>query len=135
MIRRSHPRGFAMVAAISLFGLVAITIVSLASVFSVQARRAYSQSQDAQLRELLLAGAEAARARLDSNSSFPANIPLPTTLSQEQATLTLTRQSPESADSAVIAIQASLPRHTLSQRLTFSRQSNSWQLTAVELNP
>ncbi len=136
MIRHSaRCRGFAMCAAIIVFGMVAVTIVSLSAAFSVQAGRAYSQSQDAQLRELLLAGAQAARARLDSQSAFPVTIPLPSSLSDQGATLLLTRQSPQSPDAAVIDIQASLPHHALAQRLQFSHASGTWQLIDAQLNP
>ncbi len=128
---RRH-RGFAMITAIVLISLTAMTLTVLTATIVTQSRRGQILSDDAQLRQLLTAGAAFAEVKLQSNSSGRFTVPLPESLRRISAELTVEIQA--GADESRLAeIQASLPHHHLSQRLSFSRQENRWQITGAAL--
>ncbi|MGD0766615.1 MAG: hypothetical protein ABSB42_00170 [Tepidisphaeraceae bacterium] len=131
--RRRRDSGFAMITAIFLMSFTVMTLTVLMATIAAQSRRSQILSQDAQLRQLLTAGAAFADAKLQSNSSGRFSVPLPETLRQSSADLTVEIQPP-SNETATAEIEATLPHHHLSQRLSFSRQASSWQITDATLD-
>jgi type II secretory pathway pseudopilin PulG len=126
--------GFAMVTAIVLLGLVALTLAALGSAFIFQSRRTRALAEDAQLRQLLLAGALEAQSRLaDSTLEQRVSIPLPAELADRGATLVLQPQPDAPPGQAILRIEAALPRHRMAQRLTLSQTAGRWQINNAEL--
>jgi type II secretory pathway component PulK len=128
--------GFAMVTAIVLLGLVALTLASLGVAFVFESRRTLSLAQDAQLRQLLLAGTSEARSRLAAGGLDKSiSIDLPDDLRQRGASLRLQPQQDASTGQTVVEIEAELPRHRMAQRVRLARQETGWQIVAAELIP
>jgi type II secretory pathway pseudopilin PulG len=136
MQARARCGGFAMVTTIVVMGLIALTLAGLGRAFVMQSRRTLALAEDAQLRQLLLAGALEAESRvaaggLDKNIS----IPLPDELRNRGAALTLQPEPNAPTGQAIIQIDAALPRHRMSQRITLSQIDGRWEITAAELSP
>jgi len=132
ILRRRRDSGFAMITAIFLMSFTVMTLTVLMATIAAQSRRAQILGQDAQLRQLLTAGAVFADAKLQSNSSGRFSVPLPEALRQLDAELTVEIQTP--ADEKTTAeIEASLPHYHVSQRLTLSRQEDHWRITDATL--
>jgi type II secretory pathway pseudopilin PulG len=126
--------GFAMVTAIVLMGLVALTLAALGSAFVVQSHRTQALAEDAQLRQLLLAGALEAQSRLAASTlEQRVSIPLPAELADRGASLILQPDPDAPAGQAILRIEAALPRHRMAQRLTLSQTAGRWQITNAEL--
>jgi hypothetical protein len=128
-----HHAGFAMVTAIMLLSLTAMTMTLLGMTLSNQARRTQIAAEDAQLRQLLIAGSDFAQTRIASVSAAHFAVPLPDALQHDSAQLTIDIH-PDSAFQKTAEISASLPHHHLSQQLIFSSQNDAWQITAANLD-
>jgi len=126
-----HRTGFAMITAIALLSLTAMTITLLGMTLFNQARRTQIAAEDAQLRQLLIAGTTFAQSRV-SVSSGRFSVAIPETLRQDSAELTVDIRA-DSAGDKIAEVDASLPHHRLSQQLTFSLQNGVWQITAANL--
>lgn len=115
-------RGLATVAAIILLGLAGLAMAALAALVHFDAQRTRLHRTDAQLRQMLLIGAAAAR------SSGPAEqaIALPKSLADEGASLTLRRQGPQAT------IEATLAGRRLQQTLRLS--PNAQQILEARLD-
>ena len=129
-LRRS---GFAMVTAIMLLSLTAMTITLLGVTLSNQALRTRSIGEDAQLRQLLIAGTAFAQTRIPSDSSGRFSVAVPDALGQESAELTVDIRAGSAGDK-IAEIEASLAHHRLSQQLIFSSQNGVWRVTAATLD-
>jgi type II secretory pathway pseudopilin PulG len=131
-----HRPAFAMVTAIVLMGLIALTLAALGTAFVIQSRRTLALAEDAQLRQLLLAGALEAQSRLAA-SALDKNIPiaLPDELRDRGASLSLQPEPSPPASQTVIRIEAALPHHRMAQRLTLAQTDGRWQVIAAELLP
>ncbi len=127
-----HRPGFAMITAIMLLSLTAMTITLLGVTIANQARRTQFAGEDAQLRQLLTAGTAFAQTRISSDSSGRFFVVLPDALKQDSAELTVDIHA-DSAGNKIAEVDASLPRHRLSQQLTFSSQNGVWQITNANL--
>jgi hypothetical protein len=123
-----------MVVAIVLIGLVATASAVLAIDFAAQARRTQSFAEDAQLRQLLLAGAQAAPRQLQAGTPPERkSISLPDLLIEQGGVLTLQTLPAASPDEKLVRIEASLPRRHLAQDLRFTKRDGSWRIAAAEL--
>jgi hypothetical protein len=122
-----------MVIAIVLLGLSAMTLTALGVTFSTQVRRTQMAAEDAQLRQLLLAGATFARDKVVAHSFGKFEVLLPDSLRHDQAVLNVDIQAGASDSERIVEVAASLPRHQTSQRLVLSLQSGAWQIT--QANP
>jgi len=123
--------GFAMITAIALLSLTAMTITLLGMTLFNQARRTQIVAEDAQLRQLLIAGTTFAQSRV-SVSSGRFSVAIPDALRQDSAELTVDIRA-DSAGDKIAEVDASLPHHRLSQQLTFSLQNGVWQIAAANL--
>jgi type II secretory pathway component PulK len=133
---RRQRQGFAMIMAIALMALAAMALAAAGAAFYTQVVRTRLAAEDAQLRQLLLAGAQCSIAHLDASTSIDGQVLLPDGLTQQGAVLTLhaaTDQSTASADQQVVQIDAALPRHRLSQRVEFWRHNGIWQIADADL--
>jgi type II secretory pathway component PulK len=127
---RQHRGGFALMLAIVLLGLVAMTLVAIAATSFMQSQRSRALAEDAQLRQLLLAGADVAVSRLEKSAPLDATIPLPESLTEQGATLMLHGQT--DGDHQTVDITATLDRRNLTQRLHLVH-GTSWQVVSAEL--
>jgi hypothetical protein len=126
--------------AILLLLLVAATLVTLATTFAADARRTRTHSADAQLRQLLTAGAIAAAEQLKSGElpSAEKAIALPPDLTDRGATLTIHRahdgDGGGTRDSATVVVNAALANRQARQTVRFARREGRWTATAAEIN-
>jgi len=130
---KNHRTGFAMVTVIFLMSFTAMTLTVLTLTIFSQARRGQVSSQDAELRQLLTAGANFAQTQLQSQTTVHTAIPLPDSLRQQSAELTIDIDS-ISPTQKIVEIQASLPHHHLSQKITFELQQNVWRPISATLS-
>jgi hypothetical protein len=129
-------RGFATLTAVALIALVAMALVATGSLFNAEFRRTQRATEEAQLRQLLLAGERAARDALAANAANepgkPINVELPTSLTAGGARLSLTPAATAPSEGGMtVAVTARLS-NVLEQRLTFARRGEIWELTTVE---
>ncbi|MGD0464048.1 MAG: hypothetical protein ABSB74_16320 [Tepidisphaeraceae bacterium] len=129
-----RQKGLAMVTAIFLVSLVTMTLTVLIAGVVGEARRTQMLSEDAQLRQLLLAGTEIARSQLPAEAQTgQLPVTLPNSLRQAGAALTITIQSRQSPDDVQIEIEASLPRHRMTDRIHLTRATAEWQVVSSAL--
>jgi hypothetical protein len=133
--RYVQRRGFAATIAIVLIGLVGAVLLAMSGVFAIEARRARSETAEAQLRQMVLAGTGEA-ARLASSNSLEAgkavSVALPETLVQQEGRLTLTPASPREG-SLTLSMEAKLGRQTMRQSLAFTGANGQWRLASATL--
>jgi type II secretory pathway component PulK len=133
--RRNAPHGLALVLAITMLALVSAALVVLTTHFGFELQRTQLSTQDAQLRELLAAGAQEAVA--DARQWPQKNLPrtwqmnLPTALIDEKAMVSL-ESVPAKEDSAEVHIEARLAQRAAFQTLHFHRMDGKWAVQAVE---
>ena len=131
---RRPRRGFAGLMAIFLLLLVASTLVVLGWAAVVEARRSRSQQDEAQLRQLLTAGAATAARDLNAVDvpTGQRQVALPAELNTAGASLTLTFSAP-TTDRAQVEVVAALPRRTSRQTLEFTRAAGRWSIASATL--
>ena len=138
MTRRPFPRiiprrrGFALINAIVLLGLIATLLVTMTSHMRMQIRRDASAEQEAQFRQLLLAGQTVARQTLDPANPQRCEVPVPPELTARSATITTAR---DAAQPSQILIQATLDGQSRQQRLYYTLSPQGWQLADAILDP
>ena len=132
--RHKQPRGFAMLMALAMLGLVAMLLVFLAHYFAWEQKRTRTVSADAQLSQLLLAGAQDALAKVKSSDlpQNPWNLDLPKPLADEKAAVKLTPHA-ESPQTATITIDAHYDAQQASQTLHLHKAEAGWTLGSAEL--
>ena len=69
--RRCPRRGFAMIVAVALVALVAVALGAVMSLFRLDLDRTANALEQAQLRQMLLAGERAARGQLETVTANP----------------------------------------------------------------
>ncbi|MDP9173481.1 MAG: hypothetical protein M3O30_06400 [Planctomycetota bacterium] len=133
----NHPakrrRGAAMVLAVAVLSLVVTTLAMLAVSTSLQVRRTMILAEEAQLRQLLVAGTQSLSVQLDAANTPLSSPVLPETLRQRGAKLEINPLPGAISDARSFEIEASLPKHHMSQRVVFSRRDGNWQLREASL--
>jgi hypothetical protein len=109
-------------------GLVASTLAAMAMMFAADARRTRNAAADAQLRQLLIAGAADVEQRLSKGqTSFDTKATAP---ADGAIRLTATADG----DAAVrVIVAATLGPRRQEQTLRFTRTGDKWKLAAIEL--
>jgi len=100
-------------------------------------QRTRAEATEAQLRQLLLAGCQAARQRLaDGNAAGrQIAIALPTDLASDGAQLVLVPAAANGPADAKMAVNAQYAGHRSSEQLQFHRGDAGWALVDVAMNP
>jgi type II secretory pathway pseudopilin PulG len=128
--------GFAMIVVIVLLGLVAAAMASVTTLVVYDARRTRQVRSEAQLREMLLAGAAAAQARAATWSQEAGeqswSVALPPELAREGAALTV-RLVPQGQDELRATVTAQLDERSMRQRLALKREGQAWKVAAAAL--
>ena len=143
-LRRRSRRGFGAFIAILLLLLVAATLPMIASVFAADAKRTRSQADDAQLRQMLIAGAVFAKGQATAEpqpemhvSTRPAiiEVPLPQELTDADAKLSCSLDRVD-ADHAKATVRARLGKRSMEQTITFERRAadRAWHAVVATLN-
>jgi hypothetical protein len=132
---RRHRRasGFATYTAIALMILIGTTLVTVGMVFSSDAKRTRSQQAEAQLRQLLTAGALAAMNHLDhpAASTQPTEIALPGELTDAKLTFLMAPGS--DAEHRSVTIRAVIGSRHMEQLVRFDRRDGRWQPASASL--
>jgi hypothetical protein len=132
-IARKH-NGFAMVTAIVLLGLTSIAMAVIGVAFKMQATRTQLQIQQAQIRQLLLAGSKEAQERLGSGKQVDEAVVLPAELAESAAVLTLSSSDRATGTGRVtVEIEAALPHCRGAERVVFAGSGSDWRMVSAEL--
>jgi hypothetical protein len=125
---RKTRGGFAMIIAVTLLSLVAVTLAILGTLAVGEAKRTMAYANDAQLRQLLVYGAHVAQERAATQpSTQPTIVPLPSTLAQGGAKLMIT------AIGDKVQVEAEyLGRHA-SEELVFTREGGKAKVKSAKL--
>ena len=119
-----RPRGFAAIFAISLIILVGSSLIVLGNYFATEATRTRAQQDEAQLRQLLAAGAAIAVVRADHPAAGNA-APLPPSLA-ENASLTIDLSG--EGDDRTAVIRARLGDRRREQTVKLHRSAGRWHV-------
>jgi hypothetical protein len=125
-LARSRHRGFVMIVAITLLGLVGATLAVMAMLFAGEAKRVQSVMAETQLRQLLIAGEAAARSRLDAGATTqPVTVELPPALAGASVTI--------SGDSTSVRIAASYQGRHAAQTVSYVKDGSAWRISKLTL--
>lgn len=132
---RRNSRGFVMLIAVLMLGIVGAALAVLTLGISNDGRRTANRLIDAQLEQMLLAANAQAPAELaakpSANQSW--SIDLPADLADAGATLTMRVQSIESPDAVTCFIRASLNRRLAEQTVQLHRNGGHWYIVSAQL--
>ena len=139
--RPRQRRGLAMLTAIALIALVGVAMAAAGAVFRLDLRRTAASVQDAQLRQLLVAGERAAREALPAagagagavtESDHP--VALPPALAARGASLTVRFEPGQKDADATATVEAALEGRVASQTLHYERGPAGWRLASAAVN-
>jgi len=131
MTRQRRPKNsaFAAITAVVMLGLVASALAAMAMMFAADARRTRNAGADAQLRQLLVAGAADVQQRLKGGqTTFDAKVPAP-------ADGVIQLSAAMEGDGVRAVVMATLGPRRTEQTLRFTRDGDRWRLARVELRP
>ncbi len=127
---RSRPRrGIATITAVFMVAMVGAAILAMGGLFAFEARRTRLERAESQLRELLLAGAEAGRAVVGQTAGEggEVSLPLPAALQARGASLSVAVRPGADASHRLLRVTATLDKHAAEQVVTFERAGDAWQ--------
>ena len=131
-------RGFAMLAAIAMLAVVAAVLAALTGQFGGEIRRTRRAFQDAQLRQLLHAGAQDAIERARSWDGAPKaggwTVQLPQPLAGGDGARVRSQVHSMNETQADIEIEAHFDDRTATQVLHLTRSGGTWSAAGAELN-
>ena len=132
MIVRPHKRGFALLMAICLLGLVAAALALFATMTVWQVKKNRINAAEAQVRQLLVYGEVYARRHIDelARAKTTRAISLPPELISDSTELRIT--STPANDAVTIHVDASQRARRTSQDLLFSH-TDRWRLQSAKL--
>jgi type II secretory pathway pseudopilin PulG len=131
-LRPHGRRGMAMLMAVMMISIIAAALAALTLSFSAQAKRTARQAQDAQLRQLLLAGQFAAQQSIGHTAG--GDVALPADLRSEGTSVRYETIPGNKVDETQIRVVARLDGgRTMTQTLRFTRVADHWELRAAEL--
>lgn len=130
-----RPRGFTVILGIVLLGLIAVAIALVTRQMGYELKRTRAAYEDAQLRQLLLVGAQDAMAHASSWNADPPptdhwSIELPASLRDHGASVSM-RVSESGPDARTVEIDAHLGARDATDTLQFSRTDQGWKFAGV----
>ena len=129
----AHRRAFASIFALFLVALVAAALLAVTSLMTTDVRRTTRAAVDAQLRELLHAGAVTALQRLRDEGELPDasfDVTLPPSLG---AAVHVAPDKLFDDTNRAVIVRAMFGDREASQRVAFERVGQSWRVRAVEV--
>ncbi|HXE55742.1 MAG TPA: hypothetical protein VN541_22150 [Tepidisphaeraceae bacterium] len=138
MMRRfRHSRGFATLVALALLGMVAAVTALLITNLRFAVMRTSLMPQDAQLRQLLLAGARDVAARARQWGAQPPrdswSIQLPSDLADQHAGVTI-HPSEAGADAVIVQVEARFDSRRAGESVRLNRGGARWKITGASLD-
>jgi len=136
--RPRHRRGLAMLTAIALIALVGMAMAAAGAVFHLDLRRTAAAVQDAQLRQLLVAGERAAREALPAAGAGAVTdadhpVALPPALAARGASLVVRFDPGKKPGDATATVEAALEGRVMSQTLHYERGPAGWRLASAAI--
>jgi len=135
----SRRAGMALITAVTLLALVSVAVASIGMTFALSAKRTAAAQNEAQLRQLLLAGANAALAHLNTPASTqPADrasqidVPVPAVLVGGRVTVSFQQSSDTAALTA--QVRATLATQDREEVLHLSHAGDRWQVDRVTVD-
>jgi len=131
-----HRRGFILLFALGIVAVVGVAILALASLQSYEGWRTAERIREAQLEQMLLAGATEAPQHLATAAPTKDqvwNIELPPALASRGGTLQTRVTNIENETNVNVLITATLDGKSAQQTVTFARPADQWKLTAARL--
>ena len=129
--RATIRRGFATATALTLLAFVAVLLAARGTSIGIEARRTRHAAVAAQLRQLLLAGAAAAGE--ETAAAGTANVSLPSHLTDDTASLTVTMTMPSPGERTA-TIDASIAARHARQVVRFARRDGRWDLVSASID-
>ena len=133
MALSSRRRAFATVMAVVMIGVVAVSLAAVAASFTADYRRTQNARSDAQLRQLLCAGAIDA---VERSKSLPVDVPterfdvpIPSELAGRNCRLFIDLASQRDGISAQITAQVN--EQTAQQTVAFARKGGAWKVASA----
>jgi hypothetical protein len=127
--------GFTTLAALGLLGIIGATLATLAVAFSRDVKRSVRQTDDAQLRQLLIAGESAVETAIRAGGVQNGEVPLPAELTAMGMSAQFARIGESSTDSVHVRVTAkSADGRSARQILRFVRAADAWKLSSAELD-
>jgi hypothetical protein len=124
-------RAFATLTAIALISIVAVGLAAITTLFAADVKRTLRHADDAQLRQLLIAGQLAVTA---APKPGKADVPLPPELQSAGATLAYdANPAPDDAVLRVTVTARMASGRAMTQTLHFIRDGDRWVLRSAEL--
>ena len=127
-------RAFVVLTALILMALVGVAITAMSADFSADARRTWDQISDAQLEQLLFAGAAEAPSHLTDKppvSGESWEVGLPQILAIRGATLRTNVGSVQESGPVSLVIHATLDNRSAEQTLQFRNDAGTWKLVSA----
>lgn len=135
MKRRQQHRGFTIILAVVLLGLIAVAVAMIVHQLGYELRRTRTAYEDAQLRQLLLAGAQDVASNSDryngQGQMTPQKVKLPKSLEDAGASLSVTRQEAP-GKTGDIGITARVGSREASESLRWEESSHRWSVVLPE---
>jgi hypothetical protein len=126
-VRRN--RAFAAITALALVGIVGVTLATLTAVFARDVKRSLRQQDEAQLRQLLIAGEIAARESLGQPGAGETAVTVPQELASAGISLTWERLGEIKNEGVEVRVIARVgDGRSLSQSLRYVKTEKGWQL-------
>ena len=129
--RTTRSRGFATLTALTLLAFVAVLLTAMGTWIGLDARRSHEAAVEAQLRQLLLAGAAIAIA---SDGHAANDVALPPALAADGARL-IVRAANTSESARRVTIEATIGDRQSRQVITLARRGDRWVMTDAALDP
>jgi hypothetical protein len=129
--RATIRRGFATATALTLLAFVAVLLAAMGTSIGIEARRTRHAAVEAQLRQLLLAGAAAAGE--ETAAAGTASVSLPSHLTDDMASLTITMAMPSPGERTA-TIDASIAARHARQVVRFALRDGRWDLVSASID-
>jgi hypothetical protein len=121
--------GFAIIIVVSLIAFLGIALATLAAGFTASARLTRGAEDDAQLRQLLLAGERAARQQL-SAAGAP-SLTLPPELTNREAAVNV--EPLADGEPGAFRVEVQLGKRRMAQVVRYTRDGDTWRLVDARL--
>ena len=127
-----RDRAFATITALALVGIVGVTLATLTAIFARDVKRSLRQHDDAQLRQLLIAGEIAARGSLGREATGEVAVALPDELQSAANSLALQRLDGNQADVIEVRVTARAGEgRSMRQTLKYAKDGDGWRLQSA----
>jgi hypothetical protein len=121
-MNKSRHHGFSMLIAIALVSLTGMAVTEITVTLAADVRRTMRLAEDAQLRQLLLAGAEFA---VNHPEAGHYDVAAPAEVGG--------KLSVDVHGDNTVDVEATVPRRRQSERLTLAQENGGWQISEVVL--